>query len=306
MDESFLEEIKSIIYKYKSEIPNGLEFYYKDVLAGINDEAMANMFNMSIEDLRKYAMVCKIIADYNDVCEGLAIIDDENVDPDEKQEYQETVDELTDAVRMQVGVIRDLENEEKESDVIDASVNLIIYAKHIDDSMNRTRSSRNGRGDEAQKKVANLIRLLRDSDYQSLRKKGLMHQVKTSVGNDECYIEKNAFERIGGRTTKVNFIRVPISEKNRETIKQYTRSDFDTLFLIISFGDFKNEQISEKKFYSMVYSDMEKNKDAIVEIINLFKNDFTDQTLSIAMEIINNGFVITEELLSIILDSHLQ
>lgn len=305
MDESFLEEIKSIIYKYKSEIPNGLEFYYKDVLAGINDEAMANMFNMSIEDLRKYAIVCKIIADYNDVCEGLAIIDDENVDQDEKQEYQETVDELTDAVRMQVGVIRDLENWEKESDVIDASVNLIIYAKHIDDSKNRTRNARSGRENEAQKKVANLIRLLRDSDYQSLRKKGLMHQLKT-IANDECYIDNNAFERIGGGTTKVNFIRVPISEKNRETIKQYTRSDFNTLFLIISYGDFKNEQISEKKFYNMVCSDMEKNKDTIVEIINLFKNDFTDQTLSIAMEIINNGFVITEELLSIILDSHLQ
>ena len=60
------------------------------------------------------------------------------------------------------------------------------------------------------------------------------------------------------------------------------------------------------KFYNMVCIDMEKNKGAIVEIINLFKNDFTDQTLSIAMEIINNGFVITEELLSIILDSHLQ
>ena len=305
MDESFLEEIKSIIYKYKSEIPNGLEFYYKDVLAGINDEAMANMFNMSIEDLRKYAMVCKIIVDYNDVCEGLAIIDDENVDQDERQEYQETVDELTDAVRMQVGVIRDLENWEKESDVIDASVNLIIYAKHIDDSKNRTRNARSGRENEAQKKVANLIRLLRDSDYQSLRKKGLMHQLKT-IANDECYIDNNAFERIGGGTTKVNFIRVPISEKNRETIKQYTRSDFNTLFLIISYGDFKNEQISEKKFYNMVCSDMEKNKDTIVEIINLFKNDFTDQTLSIAMEIINNGFVITEELLSIILDSHLQ
>lgn len=305
MDESFLEEIKSIIYKYKSEIPNGLEFYYKDVLAGINDEAMANMFNMSIEDLRKYAMVCKIIADYNDVCDGLAIIDDENVDQDERQEYQETVDELTDAVRMQVGVIRDLENGEKESDLIDASVNLIIYAKHIDDSKNRTRNARSGRENEAQKKVANLIRLLRDSDYQSLRKKGLMHQLKT-IANDECYIDNNAFERIGGGTTKVNFIRVPISEKNRETIKQYTRSDFNTLFLIISYGDFKNEQISEKKFYNMVCSDMEKNKDTIVEIINLFKNDFTDQALSIAMEIINNGFVITEELLSIMLDSHLQ
>ena len=295
MDENFLEEIKSLIYRYKNEIPN---------VAGNNDEAMANMFSMSIEDLRKYAIVCKIIADYNDVCDGLAIIDDENVNQDERQEYRETVDELTDAVRTQLGVIRDLENE-KESDVIDTSVNLLIYAKHIDDSTNRTRNARSGRVDEAQKKVANLIRLLRDSDYQSLRKKGLMHQLKT-IANEECYIENNAFERIGGGTTKVNFIRVPVSEKNRETIKQYTRSDFDTLFLIISYGDFKNEQISEKKFYNMVCSDMEKNKDAIVEIINLFKNDFTDQTLSIAMEIINNGFVITEELLSIILDSHLQ
>ena len=85
MDENFLEEIKSLIYRYKNEIPNGLEFYYKDVLAGNNDEAMANMFNKSIEDLRKYAIVCKIIADYNDVCDGLAIIDDENVNQDERQ-----------------------------------------------------------------------------------------------------------------------------------------------------------------------------------------------------------------------------
>ena len=89
MDENFLEEIKSLIYQYKNEIPNGLEFYYKDVLAGNNDEAMANMFSMSIEDLRKYAIVCKIIADYNDVCDGLAIIDDENVDQDERQDRVE-------------------------------------------------------------------------------------------------------------------------------------------------------------------------------------------------------------------------
>ena len=61
--------------------------------------------------------------------------------------------------------------------------------------------------------------------------------------NEPCYFDGKAFERTGRGSTKVNYIRISVSENNRNKIKEYLNIDFDTVFLVVNYGDFKNEGI---------------------------------------------------------------
>ena len=178
--------------------------------------------------------------------------------------------------------------------------NLIIYPSSIEESRRRTINAHSGREEQTKKSVANLIEQLNKVDYQSLRKKGVIHQILESGFNTQCYIDGNAYERLGRGTTKVSYIRVPISAYNKEIVKQEFNIDFDTLYLVVNYGDYKNEGYDEKRYYVEVFADFQKNIEELRQIISIFRNDFTSQTRPIAMNLINNGFRITEDLTSII------
>ena len=67
-----------------------------------------------------------------------------------------------------------------------------------------------------------------------------IHQNQLMGSHKSCYVNGNAFERTGRGSTKVNYIRISVSKKNQEIIKKYFNIDFDTFYLIVCYGDFKN------------------------------------------------------------------
>ena len=87
--------------------------------------------------------------------------------------------------------------------------------------------------------------------------------------------------------------------KNRETIKKVFNVDFDTLYLVLSYGDFKNDGVNEKQFYIEIYTNIKKYMKEIMLIIDTFKNDFTPEAYNVAVDLINNGLKTTEEIISI-------
>ena len=121
--------------------------------------------------------------------------------------------------------------------------------------------------------------------------------------NKPCYVEGSAYERLGRGSTKINYIRMSISERNCEEIYSKFKMHFETLYLVLYYGDFKNEGVDELKYYNEIYLDLKKHANEISYIINVFKNNFTPETRRIAFEFISNGFMITEELTQII-DKH--
>ena len=69
--------------------------------------------------------------------------------------------------------------------------------------------------------------------------------------------------------------------------------------MVVSYGDFANEGLDERRYYNEIYADFKKHYNDLVAIINLFRNSFTEETKPIAIDLINKGFEITEDLLSI-------
>ncbi|MBR4231393.1 MAG: hypothetical protein IKR74_04495 [Bacilli bacterium] len=298
-DEPFIERIKTIKYHYEGKIPNGLYHYYHDVLNGINIEMYMQMFSLSKDDLIKYARVCKILDIYKEILALVEIIETEAdiLEKDELEEYQGAINELQGEGETYLNDINVPIQGDETIDFNDS--NLIIYSNYIDESKQKIINSHSGKGEETQKSIANIIEQLKVADYFGLRKKGYIHQIVQVDANKPCYIEGNAFERIGRISTKVNYIRIPISDNNREVIKKLLNSDFSMLYLVVSYGDFSNEGLDERRYYSEIYADFKKHYQELVAIINLFKYDFTDETKLIAMDLINKGFEITEDLLSI-------
>ena len=297
-NELFLERIKQIKYHYEEKIPNGLYHYYDDILNGNNIQMYMQMFLLSKEGLIKYARVCKILDIYKEILALVEIIETEAdiLEKDELEEYQGAINELQGEGETYLNDINVPIQEDETIDFNDS--NLIIYSDFIDESKQKIINSHSGKGEETQKSIANIIEQLKVADYFDLRKKGYIHQIVQVDANKPCYIEGNAFERIGRISTKVNYIRIPISDNNREVIKKYLGSDFSMLYLVVSYGDFANEGLDERRYYSEMYADFKKHYQELVAIINLFKDDFTDETKLIAMDLISKGFGITEDILS--------
>lgn len=301
LNQDVLDKIKVIIYSYDGKIPESMGYYYKDILNGNNIDIYMQTYSLSKEDLIKYARVCKVAMIYKEIAELMDMLESETkeLEKDDINEYQGYVQELQGEGEK---VVNDINDSIQEEEPITYSNNssILIYPSYIDESKQRTINSHSGREDQAQKSVANLIEKLNKADYQSLRKKGYIHQILQTDTKRPCYVGGNAFERIGHLTTKVNYIRVPISSNNREELKRVFNFDFDTIYLIVSYGDFKNEGYDEKRYYVAIYSDFQKHIDELMNIIEIFRNDFTPQTREVAIELVNNGFKMTEELTSII------
>ena len=298
-NELFLERIKQIKYHYEEKIPNGLYHYYDDILNGNNIQMYMQMFLLSKEDLVKYARVCRILVIYKEIMDLVQIIEAE-ADILEKEEldvYKGAIHELQSEGEEYISDIN-VANEPEDETIDFNDSNLIIYSDFIDESKQKIINSHSGKGEETQKSIANIIEQLKVADYFDLRKKGYIHQIVQVDANKPCYIEGNAFERIGRISTKVNYIRIPISDNNREVIKKYLSSDFSMLYLVVSYGDFANEGLDERRYYSEIYADFKKHYNELVAMINLFKKDFTDETRKVAFDLIKKGFEVTEDLLS--------
>ena len=301
LDQLLIDKIKKLTFQYDKKIPNGVKFYYKDILTGQNLETYMQSYSLSKEELINYARICKLIEIYKEL---LALLESYKAEAkvigtEELEIYRDMMEELQNEGEE---YLSNFEEEDVDKDSIDYSdnTNLLIYPKFIDESEERTINAHSGREEQTQKSVANILVQLNQANYQELRKKGYVHQVVDVSSNRPCYIEGIALERLGRGTTKLHFMRLPLSEKNREYIKKTFNVDFDALCLVVQYGDFKNEACDEKKYYNDAYFEFRKHLPEVLSIIEIFKNDFTPQTLSIAMMIINEGFIKTDELTAII------
>ena len=301
IDLDFLEKIKKVVHYYKGIIPEAMYYCFSDILDGNNMEEYQRTFSMSKEDLLKYARICMITTIYKELIELIEILKSEAelIGQNDLLEYQVMLAELQKGGETYLNGVDLSDNLETDSINNGNNINLLIYTSYIDESRERTVNAHSGREEQTQKSVANLIEQLKSANYYSLRKKGYIHQHVDTGNNKPCYIGGNALERLGRLTTKVNYIRIPINLKNREELKIHFNIDFDTLYYVICYGDFKNEGVDEKKYYSEVNVDLQKHMNELLYVISIFKNDFTPETRSIAMEMISEGFKITDELTNV-------
>ena len=298
IDLEFLEKIKQVVHYYKDLIPESMYYCFNDILDGNNLEEYMKTYSLPKEKLIKYAQVCKIILIYKEMIELMEILKSEAelLEKNDLLEYQEMYNELQEGGET---YLNSLDAVDSDSMDYGNNRNLLIYTSYINESKERTINAHSGREEQTQKSVANLLEQLKNANYYSLRKKGYIHQHVDTGSNKPYYIGGNALERLGRLTTKVNYIRIPINVKNREELKKEFNIDFDTLYYIISYGDFKNEGYDEKKFYSEVNIDIQRHLDEIQYIIKIFKNDFTFETRTIAMEMVREGFKITDDLTTV-------
>ena len=91
---------------------------------------------------------------------------------------------------------------------------------------------------------------------------------------------------------------------NVQEINRLFHISFETLYLVLYYGDFKNEGVDELKYFNDIYIDLNKHEQEIRFIIKIFKEDFTPLTRKIAIEFISNGFLLTDHLTKIINDRH--
>lgn len=301
IDLEFLEKIKKVVHYYKGIIPEAMYYCFSDILDGNNMEEYQRTFSMSKEDLLKYARICMITTIYKELIELIEILKSEAelIGQNDLLEYQVMLAELQKGGETYLNGVDLSDNLETDSINNGNNINLLIYTSYIDESREKTVNAHSGREEQTQKSVANLIEQLKSANYYSLRKKGYIHQHVDTGNNKPCYIGGNALERLGRLTTKVNYIRIPINLKNREELKIHFNIDFDTLYYVICYGDFKNEGVDEKKYYSEVNVDLQKHMNELLYVISIFKNDFTSETRSIAMEMISEGFKITDELTNV-------
>ena len=287
IDKDVLDRIKVIIYHYDGKIPESMSYYYNDILNGNNIDIYMQTYSLSREELMKYARICRVEKIYEEISELMKMLKTEadELEKEDIDEYQGFVQELQGEGEKYISDINDSLEPEDEGIAFNDN-NLIIYPSSIEESRRRTINAHSGREEQTQKSVANLIERL--------------NKVEESGFNTQCYIDGNAYERLGRGSTKVSYIRVPINANNKEEVKREFNIDFDTLYLVVNYGDYKNEGYDEKRYYVEVFADFQKNIEELRQIISIFRNDFTPQTKEVAMNLITNGFRITEELTSII------
>lgn len=303
-NQEFLDRIKQIEYGYAKRIPEGMKYYISDILKGNNVDMYAKMYSLSINELIMLANVCKVLNIYKDMLELKTMLEQEmsilgNI---EFRQFQEMARELQNEGMEALANTTPLEESKEETINSDVGLNLLIYPSYIDESKQRTLNARSGREEQAQKTVANFINQLKMIDYQSLRTKGSIHQMKRAEVNKEYYIRGCAYERFGAYATKVHYVRIPVTENNRKRIKEDFNKDFDTYYLIVYYGDFQNEGYDEFKYYDRVCIDTQRHQEEIESIINIFGTDFTPETYEQAKALINDGFNITEDLTSVLKD----
>lgn len=296
IDEETYNKFYLICQKYAHKIPKGLEFYIEKIKKGENIPLYMKQFGLKEEQLYKYVEVYEIIFLFNQLKRTIDFFETE-VTESELLEYQDVIHETNDEIeQLQIWLdefeIEELNNTDENSE----QINFIIFGPNIDMYMYKTSSSKSGRDKIALKNIASLLKQMKYASYFELRKKGNIHQMQNQINKQQAYIADLAYERMGRGATKVTYLRVPVSSNNKAILKEYYKNPLETLYLVLSYGDFKNESISEANLYRQHFFDVKKNEDFIQYMIDIFKNDFTEETLKIAHKIIEFSMSIDESI----------
>lgn len=325
-DEAFDNILNSLTSRY-SDILKGALLKMLDVAVSLNDdeskrlqcEAIKETFNLTDKQLNDYLLIVKIKKMYQSLQEDLEVIldmikEDERLCEDSADVIKEIIarkNMISTLIEKYFGKVEKQTNKYSfsRSSVDDkqdypaelsSNCNFLLYLSNVDELRENTISSKLGKGQEAMSNICKELRTLCQSNYELLRQSGKIHQIneKGKCMTGRVLTSDNvAFERIGKITVKVGYVRVPVYKDNVELLRtKYNNDNLRYLVIVISFGDFKNESINEKTLYERFHISADKNMKEMEDIIKIFKEPFTPETLEIACSIIERGVDITRHL----------
>lgn len=325
-DESFDKILNSLTSRY-SDILKGALLKMLDVAVSLNDdeskrlqcEAIKETFNLSNKQLNDYLLIVKIKKMYQSLQEDLeAILDmikeDERLCEDSADVIEEIIarkNMISTLIEKHFGKVEDQTNkysfshnpsnaEQSYPAELSSNCNFLIYLSNADECRENTISSKTGRGQESISRVSKELKMLSKSNYDELVKKGMIHHIiEKGQGFVGCELtsDKLNFFRFGSRSTKVGYVKMPILQDNLDILRnRYKSFNLKYIMIVIEFGDFLNEGISEYVLYSRFISNARKREREMEDIIKIFKEPFTPETLEIACSMIERGVDITRHL----------
>ena len=181
---------------------------------------------------------------------------------------------------------------------LSTNCNFLLYLSNVDELRENTVSSKSGKGQGAISSVYKELSLLGQRSYDDLLRNSLVHHilVQRCVGCKLTNDDLN-FVRIGNGSTKIGYVKIPVLQENLDVLKErYNNKNLDFLIMVVEFGDFKNEGISEEKMYLRFISNGYKMSSEMEDIIKIFKEPFTEENLEKACSMIESGADITRHL----------
>jgi len=311
-DKKFERLYFRLIEKYNINLTLELKNAIKIILAEQDEnnkkmliEQIKEVFKLSDKQLEEYMQVVKMEILYITIVDDLnAIIELVSENSSLFGEMNEEILEIESLKNEFMDVLVQIDRvskENKESEIeenanihpeLSSVSNFIILSEDVENDRISTLQSKSGKENMALLKILKEITILMNSNFESLRKSGKIHQINEPTKGGIIITEHNvAYERIGGSTSKVDYIRVPICKENKERLsKKYQNNNWRYLILIIGFGDFKNEGISEYKLYDNLRRKLLINIEEIERIIEIFSKPFTEESFKIATDMIEQGF----------------
>lgn len=323
-DESFDNILSSLTSRYGNTLKGAL-LKMLEVTVSLKDdeskklqcEAIKETFNLTDEELNDYLLIVKIKKMYQTLEEDLEMIlemisDDESLYNDLSEEINEIVarkNMISALIDKYFGKIEEKPNKysfsHNPSNVeptypveLSTNCNFLLYLSNVDELRENTVSSKSGKGQGAISSVYKELSLLGQRSYDDLLRNSLVHHilVQRYVGCKLTNDDLN-FVRIGNGSTKIGYVKIPVLQENLDVLKKrYNNKNLDFLIMVVEFGDFKNEGISEEKMYLRFISDGYKMSSEMEDIIKIFKEPFTEENLEKACSMIESGADITRHL----------
>ena len=325
-DEAFDNILNSLTSRY-SDILKGALLKMLDVAVSLSDEeskklqceAIKETFNLSNKQLNDYLLIVKIKKMYQSLQEDLeAILDmikeDERLCKDSADVIEEIIarkNMISTIIEKHFGKVEEQTNKYSFSSSsvddkqdypaeLSSNCNFLIYLSNVDELRENTISSKSGKGQEAMSSVCKELKSLNQSNYNELIKKSMIHHIiEKGQGFVGCELttDRLNFVRFGIRCTKVGYVKIPVFQSNLDVLmKKYNNNNLRYILMVIDFGDFKNEGIGEYDLYARFISNARKREREMEDIIKIFKEPFTPETLEIACSIIERGANVTRHL----------
>lgn len=298
----FLTRFYEMFNTYKKLIPEELKIAINgiDISSDEDIEELARNFSyagITVENIRNFINLSKLNTELTKIKESFEAIREIKKEYDDVSdlvaEYNTDVQELN---SMFESYLTEEERKTNPSELLSAK-SLLVFGSKIEESRKRTMESKSGKTTESMKSICAVFKAMTDYEYQQIRQKGVIHQVQDPTRNKGVEIDGLAVERMGTGTSKVIYLRLPVTESNKEKIqRQLGRSEIDNIYLIMDFGDFHNESISEKQLYRDAFFRIKKDEEMYTEIISLFGKDFTGNKEKEAMALIERGAEIVSNL----------
>ena len=179
-------------------------------------------------------------------------------------------------------------------ELINAS-NFILYTSNVEERRKAMVGDESTHGKNVMKGICNKIAALYQVNYQALI--GDFHRINKNR-NDYYFTRYNiVYRRYGDNINKIGFVVVPVSNHNLARLKKvYNNDKVGFLILIIDFGNFKIERISEDELYENFKRDSQRLTSEIESTIEVFKVPFTPESFEVAKSMIERGVDITRSL----------